>query len=176
MTNTATGAATAAAEPSASGLPQFDLSQWPGEIVWALVIFLVLYLLFRFVFVPRIGGAIDAREDKISGDIGDARRLRDQAQAQADAAAAEMAEARLRAHRVATEARAAAKAQIVARQADEDKKLAALLAEAESRIAVTRGEAMTHVRAIAAETAEAMVARLTGAAPTQAELHAAMEA
>jgi len=161
---------------SSGGLPQFDLAQWPGEIVWALVIFLVLYLLFTFVFVPRVAGTIDAREDTISGAFGDARRLRDEAQAQADAAAAEMDEARARAHRVATEARNAAKASTAARQADEDVKLAARLAEAEGRIAVTRAEAMTHVRAIAAETAEAMVQHLTGQAASPAELAQALPA
>jgi F-type H+-transporting ATPase subunit b len=161
---------------ASGGLPQFDLAQWPGQIVWALGIFLVLYLLFAFVFVPAVGGTIDAREDKISGDIGDARRLRDEAQAQADAAAAEMNEARGRAHRVATEARAAAKAAAAARQGEEDAKLAALLSAAEARIAAARGEAMGHVRSIGADAARAMVERLTGAAPSQAELDAALGA
>jgi F-type H+-transporting ATPase subunit b len=85
-----------------------------------------------------------------------------------------MDEARARAHRVAGEARAAAKMESDARQADEDVKLAALLAGAERRIGVARGEAMGHVRAIAAETAGAMVERLTGAAPTGAELERAL--
>ena len=161
---------------ASGGLPQFDLAQWPGQIVWALGIFLVLYLLFAFVFVPAVGGTIDAREDKISGDIGDARRLRDEAQAQADAAAAEMNEARGRAHRVASEARAAAKAAAAARQAEEDAKLAALLAAAEARIAAARGEAMSHVRTIGAGAAQAMVERLTGAAPSAAELDTALGA
>ena len=89
---------------SQGGLPQFDLAQWPGQIVWSLGIFLGLYLLLSLVFVPRVSAAINAREDKISGDFGDARRLRDEAQAQADAAAAEMDEARARAHRVAASA------------------------------------------------------------------------
>ena len=70
----------AAADQSASGLPQFDVGQWPGEMVWVLAIFLVLYLLFAFVFVPRVSETIDAREDRIGGEIGDARRLRNQAQ------------------------------------------------------------------------------------------------
>ena len=159
---------------SAGGLPQFDLAQWPGQIVWALGVFLALYLLFAFVFVPRVSGAIEKREDKISGDFGDARKLRDEAQAQADDAVREMDEARARAHRVAGEARAAAKAESDARQADEDAKLGALLAEAERRIGVARGEAMGHVRAIAAQAAEAMVERLTGAAPTGSELEQAL--
>ena len=159
---------------SAGGLPQFDLAQWPGQIVWALGVFLALYLLFAFVFVPRVSGAIETREDKISGDFGNARKLRDEAQAQADAAAREMDEARARAHRVAGEARAAAKSESDARQADEDVKVAALLADAERRIGAARGEAMGHVRAIAAEAAEAMVERLTGAAPTGAEVERAL--
>ena len=68
-------AAQAAAEQSSGGLPQFDLAQWPGQMVWMLVIFAVLFVLFRYVFVPKIGGTIAAREDKIGGDIGQARRL-----------------------------------------------------------------------------------------------------
>ena len=142
--------------------------------MWALGVFLVLYLLFVFVFVPNVGGTIDAREDKISGDIGDARRLRDEAQAEADAAAAEMNEARGRAHRVATEARDAAKAAAAARQGEEDAKLAGLLAAAEARIAAARGEAMGHVRSIAADTAQAMIERLTGTPASGAEMDAAM--
>ncbi|HEY7901756.1 MAG TPA: hypothetical protein VIC25_11300 [Caulobacteraceae bacterium] len=168
-----TAPASSAVEHS-SGLPQFDLGQWPGEIVWALAIFAILYVLFRYVFVPRIGGAIDAREDKISGDIGDARRLRDEAQAQSEAAAAELDEARGRAHRLAAEARAAAKADAVSRQAKEDEKLAMLLAAAESRIGEARAEAMSHVGGIASEAAQAMVARLTGQPASAAEMHAAL--
>ncbi|HWD66557.1 MAG TPA: hypothetical protein VG227_01225 [Caulobacteraceae bacterium] len=171
-----TATAPAAADASASGLPQFDLGQWPGEMVWVLAIFLVLYLLFAFVFVPRVSATINAREDKIGGDIGDARRLRDEAQAEADAAAAEMGEARARAHRLATEARAAAKAAAAERGAEEDRKVAARLSEAEARIGGLRAEAMTHVRGIAAEIAATMVERLTGQSASGAEIDAALPA
>ena len=165
-----------AAVPAASaGMPQLDLAQWPGQIFWVLVIFLVLFLLFRFVFVPRVAGTIEAREDRISGDYGDARRLRDEAQAQSAAAAAELDEARARAHRLAADARNAAKADAKVRQADEDQKLAVRLGEAEARIGAVKEEAMSHVRGIASDTAHAMVERLTGHAPSQAELTTALE-
>src|SRR6202789_4351366 len=100
-----------AGEHAASGLPQFDLAQWPGQMVWMLVIFGVLLLLFRYVFVPNLGGTIAEREDKIGGDIGQARRLRDEAEAQAKAAADELAQARGRAQRLAADAKAAATAE-----------------------------------------------------------------
>src|ERR1700735_615063 len=100
-----------AADHASGGLPQFDLAQWPGQMVWMLVIFAVLFVLFRNVFVPKIGGTIAARGDRSGGDIGQARRLRDEAEAQAKAAADELAQARARAQRLAADAKASATAE-----------------------------------------------------------------
>src|ERR1700761_6904479 len=115
--------AAAVAEHSSGGLPQFDLAQWPGQMVWMLIIFGILFLLFTRVFVPKIGGTIAEREDKIGGDIGQARRLRDEAEAQAKAAADELAQARARAPRLAADAKAAATAEAEKRAAEEEARL-----------------------------------------------------
>ncbi len=160
--------------PEAGGLPQFDFSWWGGEIFWTLLIFGVLYLLFARVFVPRVGGTIGARADKIGGDIDEARRLRDEAQAQSDAAAEELTAARARAQKVALDAKTAAQTEASARRAEEDAKLATILDAAEARIAAVKAEAMTHVRTIAAETAQAIVERLTGSPAGAAEIERAL--
>src|SRR5271154_5521092 len=97
---TAAAAAAAAAPEGSGGLPQFDLAKWPGQAVWMLIIFGVMLFLFARVFVPRVGGTISAREDRIAGDIGDARRLKAQADEQAALAAAEMAQARASAQKL----------------------------------------------------------------------------
>jgi len=162
------------AEAAAGGLPQFDFSWWAGEIFWMLVVFGVLFALFARVFVPRLGGTIAAREDKIGGDIGEARRLRDEAEAQSQAAAGELAQARGRAQRLAADAKTAAAAESHARQSAEEARLGQVLAEAEARIASARAEAMTHVRQIAAEAAEAIVERLTGEKAGVAEIERAL--
>jgi F-type H+-transporting ATPase subunit b len=167
-------ATAAAAGGSASGLPQFDPAQWPGQIVWVLVIFAVLYVLFSRVFVPRIGGAIAEREDKIAGDIANARRLKEEAEAQARAAAAEMHEARERAQKLAADAKAEAKSTTAKQRAEEAGRLAKGFADAEARIAAARDEAMAHVRSIAVETAEAMIDRLTGVSALPGEIDAAL--
>jgi F-type H+-transporting ATPase subunit b len=169
----ATQASTAPADASASGLPQFDMAQWPGQAVWILIIFAVMFVLFARVIVPRIGGTIGAREDRIAGDIGDARRLKQRADGEAATAAAEMAEARSRAHRLALEAKARAQEAAVAADAREQARLAETLAHAEAGILTARDEAMAHVREIALQAASAMVERLTGAAPTVGQLRAA---
>jgi F-type H+-transporting ATPase subunit b len=165
---------TAAPEGAASGgLPQFDFQWWPGQIAWFLVIFVLLLLFVRLFVSPRVGGTIDAREDKISGDIADARRMKEEAEAQAAAAAAETAQARAAAQRVAAEARAKAQAEVAARLAEEEAKLAEKGAEAEARIAKARDAAMANVAGIAGDAAGAIVAKLTGKSATAAELSAA---
>lgn len=163
-----------AADAAASGLPQFDLGQWPGQMVWMLIIFGILLLLFTFVFTPRVGGTIADREDKIGGDIGEARRLRDEAEAQSRAAADELAEARARAQRLAADAKAAVSNEAAKRQGEEEARLGQVMAEAEARIATARNEAMGQVRGIATETAQAIVEKLTGSAPSAAEVEQAL--
>ena len=163
-----------AGEHAASGLPQFDLAQWPGQMAWMLVIFAVLIFLFAKVFVPKIGGTIAAREDKISGDIGQARRLRDEAEAQSKEAAEDLAQARARAQRLAAEAKGSATAESEKRAAEEEARLATVLEEAEGRINAARVEAMGQVRGIAADAADAIVTRLTGHAAGAGEVERAL--
>jgi F-type H+-transporting ATPase subunit b len=170
---TETQEGTAAPEGGSGGLPQFDFQWWPGQIVWFLVIFAIVLLFVRLFVTPRVGGTIEARDGKISGDIAEARRLKDEAEAQAAAAAAETAQARSQAQRVAAEARAKAQAEVAARLAEEEAKLAAKGAEAEARIAASRNAAMANVATIARDAAGAIVGKLTGKAATAAELTAA---
>ena len=168
-----THTSTAPPDAGASGLPQFDIAQWPGQIAWILIIFVVTYVLFARVFVPRMAGTIAEREDRIAGDVGDAQRMKARADAEAAAAAAEMAEARASAQRLAAEARARAQQQAAAADAREQARLAETLGHADVRIVGARDEAMTHVREIALQAASAMVERLTGKAPTVGQLRAA---
>lgn len=155
------------------GLPQFDLAQWPGQIAWFLIIFAVVYLLMRYVLVPRISNAIDGRDSKIDGDIAEARRLKAEADAAAEAAAAELTQARVAAQKLAVDARAKAQAEIAARLAEEEAKVAGTTAEAESRITAARDAAMANVATITPDVALSIVERLTGKAATAAELGAA---
>src|ERR1700761_7176487 len=113
-----------APEGGAGGLPQFDLTMWPGQAAWFLIFFVVIFILMSRVFVPRIGGTIAEREGKISGDVREARRLKEEADAQVATAQADMAQARAQALKVASDARAAAQAELAARLAEQDAKFA----------------------------------------------------
>lgn len=176
LVTAAAAAAAGAADSGSGGLPQFDLAKWPGQMVWMLIIFGVMLILFAKVFVPRVGGTIAAREDRIAGDIGDARRLKAQADEQAKAAAAEMALARGVAQKLAQDAKSKAHADAAAKEALEEARLAETFAKAEVRIGEARDQAMSHVREIASDTAQAIVARLTGREADSEEVKAALAA
>jgi len=158
------------------GLPQFRIEYWGGQIIWLAFTFLILYLLLAKVFVPRLRGIQDTRAQTIADAVEQARRVQAEADAQAAAAKSEIEDARSQARRVAADAKAKAQADMAERQAAEDARLQAQLETAEARIRGLRDQAMANVGQIAAETAEAIVAKLTGAAPSSAEVKAALSA
>ncbi len=148
-------------------MPQFDFGFWPGQIFWLLVTFGVLYAVLSVVLLPQVRGTINAREDRIAGDLKEARRLRDAADEDAKAAEAGLAEARGRAQRLAAEARAKAASEAALGQSKLEGELSQRLGRAEARIRAARDEAMGHVEAIAGDTARSMVDKLVGAAASE---------
>jgi F-type H+-transporting ATPase subunit b len=170
----ATQEGTEAAGHESGGLPQFQFQWWPGQIVWLLLIFVVLYLALQKILLPKVGGAIEGRSEKIAGDIADARRMKDKAEAEAATAAEETAKARSAAQKTASDAKAKAGAEAAARQAQEEALLAEKLAVAEARIRKSRDAAMANVATIAGDTAQAIVTRLVGGEASKAEITAAM--
>jgi F-type H+-transporting ATPase subunit b len=165
---------TAAAGHEAGGLPQLRYEYWPGQIVWLLIIFAVLYVLLSKVFLPKVGGTLEARDQRIAGDMAEARTLRDQAEGESRAAEAEMAEARARAAKTATDAKARAAAEAAERQGTLEAELHQRLATAEASIRASRDQAMSQVQTIAAEAAAAIAEKLTGSAASTAELDTAL--
>ncbi len=163
------------APADAGGLPQLNTANWPGQMIWMLIIFAVFYALIAGVFAPRLRKVIDKRGSTIAEDLANARAIRDEAHAQAKEAAAETAAAHASAKKLASEAIARSNAEVAAAQAAEDVKLNARLSEAEARIKSARDEAMSHVREIASDTASALVQKLTGKAATQAALKSAYQ-
>ncbi|HEY5409344.1 MAG TPA: hypothetical protein VIJ94_01330, partial [Caulobacteraceae bacterium] len=138
------------------------------------VIFAVVLFLMAKVFMPRLTKTIAEREDQITGDIRRAMAAKEQAQAQAAEADAEMAQARARSQTLAVDAKARVKAEASQRQAAEEAKLGEVVAKAEAQIRASRDDAMSHVREIAADTVQAILAKLTGQAASAADLKAAL--
>lgn len=151
------------------GLPQFDFQYWGGQIIWLLLLFAILYVLFARVFVPRFRKVADTRAQTIADALAEARRTQTEADAKAEAVRADIDTARADARRLVADARAKASEEMARTQAAQDAELAAQVETAEVRIRGLRDQAMTNVRVIATDTAEAIVAKLTGKPISSAE-------
>jgi F-type H+-transporting ATPase subunit b len=172
-----TGAHTEAEGGQHSGVfPPFDSSTFPSQLVSLVVLFVALYIIVSRVALPRVGAVIDARQDRIEGDLAEAQKLKDESEAGLKAYEADLAAARSKAQAIGAETREKLNAASEAERKTLEDKLAAKLADAEKTIAATRATAMSNVRGIAADAASAIVQRLTGTTPDGSTVASAVDA
>ena len=167
-----------AAEEKKGGMPQlhFDNPLTISQVVWGAILLIVLYLLLSRWALPKVGEVLEMRAAKIQGDLEAAQS----AKAAADSAVAELTSATRQAQATAqaeiASAVASAKEAAASQSATLNARLEAQLAEAEQRIAAARGAAMGALRAVAVDTANAVVTRLVGQAPAGSAVETAVDA
>ena len=157
------------AKAAGAGLPQLDISTWPSQLFWLVVLFTAGYILMAKVVTPRIGAVLEERRTKLDDDLGkartaseDAARIRAEYEADLDAARSAAAE-------TAKQAAAEAAKQAEAGDAKIAKKLAEKVAKAEAKLAAARSDAMANLNNVAAEAALAAVAQLADIKTTAAQ-------
>jgi len=157
------------AQAAGAGLPQLDISTWPSQLFWLVVLFTAGYILMAKFVTPRIGSVLEERRAKLDEDLGkarsaseDAARIRAEYEADLDAARSAAAETAKQAAAEATEQAEASDAKIA-------KKLAEKVAKAEAKLATARSEAMANLNNVAAEAALAAVAQLANIQTTAAQ-------
>jgi F-type H+-transporting ATPase subunit b len=167
---------TEATPPSEHGgrFPPFQKDTFASQLLWLAVFFVALYLIASKLALPRVGSIIADRRKRISGDLDEAARMKDAADAAIASYEKALADARARAQAIAGETRDKINAEAAARRKAVEAGLHTKLAAAEQTIAATRTAAMANVQGIAQEAAVAIVARLTGKAPSEAAAAAAV--
>jgi F-type H+-transporting ATPase subunit b len=156
--------------------PPFQKETFASQFVWLVVCFALLYVLMAKVALPRVGSIIDARKNRIEGDLGEANRLKLSADDAMAAYEKSLNEARNRAQAIAAETRDRLHAEADKARKALEEQLNAKLASAEKQIAATKTQAMANVRTIAIDAAGAIVARLTGTAPGEGAVAGAVDA
>ena len=156
------------------GMPQLDSITYPSQILWLILSFALLYWLLKSRGLPRVAHILESRQARIDGSLERATKLRGDAEAAYARHEKLVAEARERAAGEVQAMRERTGADLARRQQDLDAKLDARIKEAEARVAGSRAEAMQSVDAVAAEVASAMLQRLVGTSPDEAEVKAAV--
>src|SRR5262249_29188415 len=58
------------------GMPQLEFADFPPQLVWLAITFVILLILMSKVALPRVSGAIEQRDARIKGDIDRAERVK----------------------------------------------------------------------------------------------------
>ena len=150
-------------------MPQLDPSTFGSQLFWLAICFVTLYLVMAFVVLPRISGTMAARSGQLEGDLAEAEKLRDKAQAALAAYEEALAQARTNALGLAQEMRAEVQAETDRQKAELDAKLAEQAQAADARLAEAREAAMAGLQNAAGEiVADVMTAIGTEAADDKA--------
>lgn len=167
--------ASGAAE-SKAGMPQFDLSKFPGQIFWLAITFYVLYWIMSKVALPRIGEVLETRARRIGDDLDRAAALKTEADKVRAAYEKTLAEARTRAQEVGRTTEASVAKEAADRQGVLGNELAQRVRDAEARIARAKSAAMANLSGVAAEAARQAVERVAGLSVSADEAQSAARA
>jgi F-type H+-transporting ATPase subunit b len=151
-----------AAGSSEPGLPQLDISTWPSQLFWLVVLFGVGYLVMAKIVTPRIGMVLEERRQTLDLDLAKARTASEDAAKIREKYESDLEKARNEASEFARNA--AAEATKMAEEADAKtaKKLADKAAKAEAKLVDAKNAALNNLTEVAAAAAVQAVATVAG--------------
>ncbi|HET7708101.1 MAG TPA: ATPase [Sphingomicrobium sp.] len=147
-----------------------------SQLFWLLLVFGIIYFVIGRGMVPKIQSVVQAREDKIAADLASAHHAREEAEALEEGYRARMDASRSEAMQLAQASKQEAAKNAEARLRTVDAQVAAKVAEAEERIRASVQRAMAEIEVVAAEAAQELVGKLTGASVSSAEARQAVKA
>jgi len=157
------------------GLPQFDPSTFAPQLFWLAVILVVFFFIMRGTALPRIGGALEARRQKIDDDLDKAAAHREEAEAVMAAYERSLEEAADRAHAVQREAAEAINAMAAERRAAVAARLVEETKAAEARITAAKGPALASLQDVSEAVVQQAAEKLANMKVSKAEAKAAVE-
>ena len=141
-------------------MPQLNFTDFPPQLIWLAITFVLLYLLMSRVALPRVATVLERRQAHIATDLEKAEKRR----AEAEEALAAYRQTLDAARSDAQSAVRTAADEMARQQAARDAELAASLAkrtrEAEASIAAARDRAQDEMRMVAGDIAAAIAAKL----------------
>ncbi len=155
-------------------MPQFDLANvFIPQLFWLAILFAVLYFGVVRLTLPKLGSVMEARENKVTGDISAAENAKTKSDELSEGYQKDLNAARENARGILADAKSKSAATIEKKSANAAQKADDAIAAAQVEINSARSAAMKEIEAVAAEGAGAIVERLTGKAPTSAVLNKA---
>lgn len=172
----ALAAAPALAAEASGGMPQLNFKDFPPQLVWLLITFVVLYVVMAKLALPRVAEVLQMRADRIKTDLDKAASLKAETDKMIATYEKALTDARNQAAAVARDTAGALAQKSGERQATVGADLAARIKSAEANIAAARDKAMADIQSVAADIAADATRRLVGLSVSAGDAGAAVAA
>ena len=133
-----------------------------SQFFWLLLVLAILYFGIGRMMLPKIQSTVEAREERIGGDLAAAQAARTAAEETEAAYRARMDESRGEALKVAQAAKQSSAKATEERMKAANAEIGAKVEAEESRIRAATEAALGEIESVAAEAAREMVERLSG--------------
>jgi F-type H+-transporting ATPase subunit b len=147
-----------------------------SQFFWLAIVFGLIYFVIGRSMLPKIEATVDARDAKIGEDLAEAERARARADEIEALNRLETERSRAEALKVTQAAKDAAARDREARVKASDAETATRVGAAETRIRSAADAAMAEIETVAAEAAQDIVQRLSGAGVSREEAQNAVRA
>lgn len=143
-------------------MPQLDPSLFSTQLFWLFVSFLVLFLIAWKTALPRVADVLNARRNRIDGDLERAQALKTEAEEVLSAYEKALADASAEAQGIHRQMAQSLAAERTRRQEELSRKLSAQTRDAEARIAAEKQRAAENIREAVLDVVQSASARLIG--------------
>lgn len=143
-------------------IAQIDAT-FASQLFWLIISFGLIFVVIGLGMVPKISGTVEARDKRISDDLEAAERARAQADETEEAYRLRTEQNRAEALKVTQVAKAASALETERKVKAADAELGQRIGDAEARIRSATDAALADIETMAAEAAQEMVAKLSGA-------------
>ena len=150
------------AADSGGGMPQLNFKDFPPQVVWLLISFVVLYFVMSKLAIPAISDTLEKRQGKIQGDLDAAEKASEETRALVAAYETRLADAREDGRRLQRERAEADSAAAAQRLTELGQKLGGRIDEAEKRIAGQRAQVMQGIEQMATDIAADVYGKIAG--------------
>tara|TARA_B100000029_G_scaffold190097_1_gene187971 strand:- start:757 stop:1323 length:567 start_codon:yes stop_codon:yes gene_type:complete len=145
-----------------AGMPQLDPTYWASQVFWLAIIFSSIYFLIAKIFIPKIKGNIDAREDKIRKDLEEARLLKEEADKKLKIYNVSIEEAKMNAKKILSDGRKKLNEDIQAKKNQIEKDIEKETENAEKEIKKFKTDSSVKVSAISEEIVSSVIKDIFG--------------
>ena len=143
-------------------MPQLDPSLFSTQLFWLFVSFLALFLIAWKTALPRVADVLNARRNRIDGDLERAQALKIEAEEVLSAYEKALADASAEAQGIHRQMAQSLAAERTRRQEELSRKLSAQTRDAETRIAAEKQRAAENIREAVLDVVQSASARLIG--------------